>query len=104
MIGPEQGRRIATEWRRTQREFDFALIKVSFVPDHVHIAIRTHPSISPATVVAVLMNAAQHVMEDELMKAALGRLWMNSAYIGSYGNLSSPQIRKYMERLEDEGP
>ena len=99
VIGSAQGPRIATEWRKTQQQYEFALIKVSFVPDHVHIAVRTHPSISPATVVAVLMNAAQQVMQEELMQAGLDRLWMNSAYVGSYGGLSSPQIRKYLERL-----
>jgi REP element-mobilizing transposase RayT len=99
IIGSVQGRRIAEEWRKVQQEFRFALVKVSFVPDHVHVALRTHPSVSPATAVAVLMNAAQQVMKQELIQAGVDRLWMNSAYIGSYGDLSNSQIRKYMERL-----
>lgn len=102
ILGSVQGRRIATEWLRIQRELKFALIKVSFVPDHVHIAVRTHPSISPAAVVAVLMNAAQEVMKQEMIQAGVDRLWMNSAYIGSYGDLSNPQIRKYMDGISDE--
>jgi REP element-mobilizing transposase RayT len=99
IIGSKEGRRIAAEWRRIQPEFNFALLKVSFVPDHVHIALRTHPSISPATAAAVLMNSAQQVMQGELVQAGVDRLWMNSAYIGSFGDLSSPQIRKYLERV-----
>ena len=98
IIGSVQGRRIAAEWRRIQQTFQFALIKVSFVPDHVHVALRTHPSMSPATAVAVLMNAAQQIMQQEMIQAGVDRLWMNSAYIGSYGDLSNPQIQKYMER------
>lgn len=103
IMGSAQGRRIADEWRKVQQDFRFAVVKVSFVPDHVHVAVRTHPSVSPATAVAVLMNAAQQVMQQELIQAGVNRLWMNSAYIGSYGDLSNPQIRKYMERWASSG-
>lgn len=98
IIGSSQGRKIATIWLRLQQELQIALIKVSFVPDHVHVALRSHPSVSPAHIAAGLMNSAQQVMEIEMIEAGVNRLWMNSAYVGSYGDLASPQIRKFMER------
>ena len=102
MIGSQEGRRIAQQWLNVQHSLRIALVKVSFVPDHVHIALRLHPSVSPATVVAVLMNLAQEVMQRELIHAGVDRLWMNSAYIGAYGDLASAQIRKYLEDWRDE--
>ena len=71
---------------------------MSFVPDHVHIALRNHPAVSPAAIAAVLMNTAQAVMQEELIEAGVNRLWMNSAYVGAYGDLSNAQIRKFMEK------
>jgi putative transposase len=97
IIGSAQGRRIAKAWLKIQQELQIALIKVSFVPDHVHVALRGHPSVSPASIAAGLMNASQQVMQIELIEAGVNRLWMNSAYVGSYGDLSSPQIRKFIE-------
>ena len=97
IIGSAQGRRIAEAWLKIQPELQIALIKVSFVPDHVHVALRSHPSVSPASITAGLMNAAQQVMQVELIEAGVSRLWMNSAYVGSYGDLSSAQIRKFIE-------
>ena len=35
----------------------FVLLKVSFLPDHVHVAVRVHPSVAPAVLVAELMNS-----------------------------------------------
>ena len=70
---------------------------MSFVPDHVHVALRVHPARSPADTVVELMNAAQEVMEQELASAGLNRLWQPSAYVGSYGDLASPQVRSYIE-------
>jgi REP element-mobilizing transposase RayT len=97
IIGSAQGRRIAKAWLKIQQELQIALIKVSFVPDHVHVALRSHPSVSPANIAAGLMNSAQQVTERELIEAGVNRLWMNSAYVGSYGDLSSAQIRKFIK-------
>ena len=97
VFGSDEARQVATEWRRLQGELRVALTKVSFVPDHVHIALRTHPAVAPADVVVALMNAAQEVMSRGLVHAGLNRLWQPGAYVGGYGHLASPQIRKYIE-------
>lgn len=102
ILGSQRGQRIADKWRHIQQDLRIALIKVSFVPDHVHIAVRSHPSMSPASIAAVLMNSAQEVLKEELIQAGVDRLWMNSAYIGAYGDLSSPQMRKFIENWEAE--
>ena len=73
--------------------------KVSFVPDHVHVALRTHPASSPAGIIAELMNLAQEVMQNSLIVAGLDRLWEPSVYLGAYGDLASPQVRRYLENF-----
>jgi len=102
IFGSAQGGRIARVWLNIQQELRIALIKVSFVPDHVHVALRSHPSVSPASIAAGLMNSAQQVVVREMIQARVNRLWMNSAYVGSYGDLSSAQIRKFIERWSSE--
>jgi len=97
IFGAQEGRAIATEWRRLQQTSRTALVKVSFVPDHVHIALRTHPAESPADILARLMNSVQEVVSRELIRVGVERLWQPSGYIGSYGDLATPQVRKYME-------
>ncbi len=100
VFGSEEGSVVAAEWRRFAISLRAALLKVSFLPDHVHLAIRAHPSVSPADLVMELMNAAQIVVFERFAGAAIQarveRLWQPSAYIGSYGDLASPQIRKYI--------
>ena len=74
------------------------MIKVSFVPDHVHIALRSHPYDSPAWIAALLLNSAQEVMKEEMIQAGVERLWMTSVYVGAYGDLSSPQICRFIDK------
>jgi len=94
IFGFEEAKRIASEWTRLQSEWRAAILKVSFVPDHVHLALRLHPSVSPSEIAVKLMNASRDLMGRELISAGLDRLWMQSAYIGSYGDLAGAQIRK----------
>lgn len=93
---------IANGWVRIQGDHGFLVDKVSFVPDHVHIALRLHPKSSPAGVVVSLMNVAQVAMwnlfESEVVKAGVERLWQASAYVGSFGDLSSNAVSGYLNR------
>ena len=56
---------VTKDWMECQRTNRFLLDKVSFLPDHVHVAISVHPSQSPSAVVLELMNAAQERMWSE---------------------------------------
>lgn len=98
------GEAVVDRWQALEPAHRFALRKVSFVPDHVHIALRTHPSVSPAALTLTLMNAAQELMwrqfSDQVIRAGTERLWQPSAYIGSYGDLATPQIQQYLKNWE----
>jgi REP element-mobilizing transposase RayT len=100
----ETAQAIAERWLDLQREHRFAIRKVSFVPDHVHIAVRIHSSVVPATMITELLNSAQDLMwgtyARNVIKAGVERLWEPGGYIGSYGELASPQIRDYIRKWE----
>jgi putative transposase len=106
VFGQSEGEATADCWRRVQGELGMALEKVSFVPDHVHLAVRVHPSVAPANLVVALMNAAQELLwkdfADAVIRAGVERLWQPSAYIGTYGDLESAKIAAYVRRWEDE--
>ena len=73
VFGPAEGEAIAARWRQMQDELAMAVEKVSFVPDHVHLAVRIHPSVSPATTVVALMNTAQERMWSDFPERSLRR-------------------------------
>jgi REP element-mobilizing transposase RayT len=65
VFGDESGPVIAEDWRILGNEEKFSLLKVSFVPDHIHVAVRTHPAVVPVELVARLMQAAQERMRRD---------------------------------------
>ena len=97
VFGTQPARQVCDAWLKLQVTMPVFIRKVSFVPDHVHIALRLHPSVAPADAVVALMNSAQEVMINEMIRTGIDRLWQSSAYIGSYGDLASPQVRKYID-------
>lgn len=111
VFGREEARAVADGWRALAGKQRFALLKVSFVPDHVHVAVRTHPSLAPGILAVELMNAAQKTMwdrfPDAVIQARVERLWQPSAYVGSFGDLATPKLQRYIQnwraRLKGEG-
>jgi putative transposase len=101
VFGEVEGRAVAECWRALEDRERFALLKVSFVPDHVHLAVRTHPSVAPTDLVLTLMNAAQELLwqrfADAVIQARVDRLWQASAYVGGFGDLATPKIERYLQ-------
>lgn len=97
VFGSHAGEAIAARWLRLQEQWRIRLLKVSFVPDHVHLALRAHPSVPPLKIICELMNSAQETVPHAMVRAGIERLWLPSAYVGSYGDLADAQVRKYVE-------
>jgi REP element-mobilizing transposase RayT len=105
IFGGQSGPVVARAWNTVLAKEDrAALLKVSFLPDHVHVAVRTHPSVAPSGLVLDLMNEAQRVMTEQygehLIERGVTRLWQPGAYVGSYGDLASNQISAYVRSWE----
>jgi REP element-mobilizing transposase RayT len=87
-------------WRALEKAERFSLMKVSFVPDHVHLAVRVHPAVAPSVLVVRLLNVAQEVIwerfPDAAIQASIPRLWQPSAYIGSFGELATAKVQRYL--------
>lgn len=102
-----EAERIIAAWRELEASRRFGLVKVSFVPDHVHLALRTHPSVAPRDLLLELMNAAEETMNREfaevMIRFSAGRLWESGAYVGSFGDITSTAVRQAMRRWQGGG-
>ena len=104
IFGSESGPAVTWSWQEAEQANRFKLIKVSFLPDHVHLAIRSHPTVAPARIVSELMNLAEEVMwerhSEHVIQAGVDRLFTPSAYVGGYGDLNSRALKRYLNRWE----
>jgi len=102
VFSAEAAKAIAANWQDQQARLRVVFDKFSFLPDHVHIAVEVHPTVSPAQLVTELMNASQDFafknFAENVIRAKAERLWQPSAYIGSYGDLTTAAMKSYIDR------
>jgi len=96
---------VCEAWERHWPNWRIRLRKVTVLPDHVHIAIWSHPTVSPGRVAFELMATSQDLMRDRfeplVVQAGIPRLWKPEAYVGSYGDISKEHMRNYLRRWGD---
>ncbi len=104
----QAGQAVCQCWEQRSREWRVRFHKVSVVPDHVHVAVWSHPTIAPADLVVQLLSTSQSIMRDHfdglLIQAGVPRLWKPSAYVGSYGDISKDHLRNYLRKWGSAAP
>jgi len=89
-------------WERHVPDWRIRLRKVTVLPDHVHIAMWSHPTVAPGRVALELMATSQELMrqrfEPLVVQAGIPRLWKPGAYVGSYGDITKEHVRNYLRR------
>lgn len=99
-----EARGVLAAWHSMETQGQFSLLKVSFVPDHVHLAVQTHPAVKPLALATELMNMAQTVMFEQfpeiIIRYGSNRLWENGCYIGSFGDVTSRAVQAAIRRWQ----
>lgn len=76
----------------------WSIVALEIMPDHVHVFIRTDPTVGVHEVVRLLKGRTSHDLREqypELRK--LPSLWTRSYFVATTGNVSQHTIRRYIE-------
>ena len=73
--------------------------QLEILPEHVHMFIKTKPTLSPHYVIGQLKGYTSRILRQEIpkLKSRLPTLWTRSYYIESIGHISEETIKKYIE-------
>lgn len=68
------------------------------MPDHVHIFIKTKPTLAPHYIVQQLKGYTSRVLRKEFpkLKSRIPTLWIRSYYCESIGHISEETVKKYI--------
>lgn len=68
------------------------------MPDHVHIFIKTKPTLAPHYIVQQLKGYTSRVLRKEFpkLKSRIPTLWTRSYYCESIGRISEETVKKYI--------
>jgi putative transposase len=82
--------------KATEREWEILAVEV--MADHVHLFVRTPPSVSPARL-DQLKGSAAHALRSEFahLRSRLPTPWSKSYFVASVGRVSEVTIRLYID-------
>lgn len=94
------GRELGGYWLEVAAKYGFAIDRLTIVPDHVHLLVRTVPKVSLETCVLKLLNNGEYfilkhfpaVLSDE----HIDQIWQPSAYAGTCGEVSTALVKYWL--------
>src|SRR5262249_51929835 len=91
------GAELGSYWLKVAAKHGFAIERISVLPDHVHLLVRTVPRLSIEACALALMNNGQHFVArqfpEALITAGLNQLWQPSAYAGATGTVTTARCQ-----------
>jgi putative transposase len=86
----------------TQREF--AVERMSLLPDHIHMLIEGVPSVSVQDYALTILNNTQHWMATNftgvLKITGAWNVWQQSYYAGTVGEYTTAQVKSFLRSAE----
>lgn len=80
-------------------ELGITIETMEIMPDHVHLFVKSPPTLAPHFIVQQLKGISSRLLRQEFsqLKKRLPTLWTRSYYCESVGHISEAAIRKYIE-------
>ena len=85
-------------------EIGVTIEKMEVMPDHVHLFVKTTPTMSPHWIVQQLKGYTSRILRQEYseLRTRLPTLWTRSYYCESVGHISEATVKKYIEEQKNK--
>lgn len=99
-----RGAALGHYWLQVAEKRGFAIDRISIVPDHVHLLVRTVPKMSIEECALSLLNNGQYFVgrhsPQAFVQAGIEQLWQESAYAGTCGEMTTALMKSFLRRGE----
>lgn len=82
-----------------QSEYQYKILEMEVMPDHVHLLIDVNPKVGVYYVVNRIKGYTSHVLREEfpVLRRKLPTLWTHSKFISSVGSVTLEVVKRYIE-------
>ena len=79
-------------------EYDWEILALEILPDHVHLFLSAPPYFSPHIILRKIKGRSARILRQEFPELLkLPSMWTRSYFVSTAGNVSSETIKKYIE-------
>ena len=85
-------------------ELDCCVHELNIMPDHVHLFVKTKPTIAPHFLIQQIKGISSRILRNEFkeLKRKMPSMWTRSYFIESVGNISQETIEKYIQEQKNK--
>jgi putative transposase len=85
-------------------ELDVELCTMETMPEHIHIFIKSKPTLAPHYIIKQIKGFSSKKLREEfpVLKSKIPTLWTRSYYVESVGCISEETINKYIENQKNK--
>ena len=82
-----------------QDEYDYKILEMDIMPDHVHLILDINPRMGIYNVISKIKNYTSKTIRNEFpeLTSRLPSLWTLSRFISSVGSVNLEEVKKYIE-------
>lgn len=82
-----------------QEEYEYLVLGMEVMADHVHLLLDVNPQIGIKSVVSKIKGFTSHELREEFpsLKSRLPTLWTRSKFVSTVGSVSMSVVMKYIE-------
>ena len=82
-----------------QKDWNFQIIEMEVMPDHVHLFLEVDPQFGIHKVVKRIKGISSRILREEFswLKSRLPTLWTNSYFVSTVGGTPISIIKQYIE-------
>lgn len=85
--------------RELQKEYNFIVLEMEVMPDHVHLLLDIDPTVGVNKVVSKIKGRTAHCLTREFpeLRRKLPTLWTRSKFIATVGSVSLEVVKQYIQ-------
>lgn len=104
VLTEEMGKRVKEIINEKQTEYDFNVIEMEVMPNHVHLLLDVNPKKGVYSIVSKLKGCTSFVLREEFpsLKSRLPCLWTRSRFISSVGTVTLEVVKQYIEEQKNK--
>ena len=83
-------------------DYDIDIVELEIPEDHLHMVVKSEPKVSPSQIMQVIKSISAREsfkLFPDIKKRYFwgGKLWTQSYYVETIGNMTEDSIRKYVQ-------
>jgi len=87
-----------------QKEYEYEILEMEIMSDHVHLLLDVNPHIGIYKVVSSIKGYTSNILRNEFIELTkkLPTLWTRSKFISTVGSVSLEVVKKYIENQKNK--